>query len=294
MLFNILLSLLFKINNITLKNFDSAQNFRVERSEVKNIGVKIDAKSGIVIDADNGDMIFAKNENEVLPIASISKLISALVFLDYNHGWDEKIKIIADDYRIGGKLYVASGEVVTVRDLFYTSLVGSANNTTVALARSTGMTLEEFTGKMNEKAKELGMDNAYFEEPTGLSEKNVATAKEVAILAQAAYSNEYIKKALQTDEHIFYTVDKKRIHKIKNTDKLLGSFLNENGYEIVGAKTGYTEEAMYCLALGVENGYGQSVISVILGADTEANRFQEAKSLAWWGLTQENKKTIKQ
>lgn len=284
MLFNILLSLLFKINSISLKNVDFVQNFRVEQQEVKNVGVKIDAKSGIVIDADNGDMIFAKNEEEVLPIASISKLMSALVFLEYNPGWEKEIKIIADDYRIGGKLYVVSGEVVTVHDLFYTSLVGSANNATIALARSTGMSLGEFAIKMNEKAKGLGMDKAYFEEPTGLSEKNVATAKEVAILAQVAYSNEYIKKALQTDEHIFYTVDKKIIHKIKNTDKLLGSFLNENGYEIIGAKTGYTEEAMYCLALGVEDGEGHSVISVILGADTEAERFQEAKSLAWWGI----------
>lgn len=285
MLFNILLSLLFKINSINLKDVGSAQNFKAEQVEAESIGVKIEAKSGIVIDADNGEVIFGKNEGKILPIASISKLMSALVFLDYNPGWDEKIKIIADDYRIGGKLYVSSGEVVTVRDLFYTSLVGSANNATVALARSTGMSLDEFAAKMNEMSKKLGMKNTFFEEPTGLSEKNVATAKDVATLAQAAYRNEYIKQALQTDEHIFYTVDKKRIHKIKNTDKLLGSFLNENGYEIIGAKTGYTEEAMYCLALGVKNADGHSVISVIIGADTEENRFQEAKSLAWWALS---------
>ncbi|MFH0854769.1 MAG: serine hydrolase [bacterium] len=283
MLFNILFSLFLNINkpNLPIVYVKSI----IETQEKKNIGVKLNGKSGILIDAKNGDVLFEKNSDEVMPIASISKLMAALVFLDFNPGWDKEIKIIAADHRIGGMLYVSPGEIVNVKDLFYTSLVGSANNATVALARSTGMSLEKFTIKMNEKAKELGMNKAFFEESTGLSEKNVATAKEVAKLAQAAYNNEYIKKALQTDEHIFYTVDKKRIHKIKNTDKLLGSFLNEVDYKIIGAKTGYTDEAMYCLALGVEYKNGDSVISVILGAETPEERFQEAKSLTWWALS---------
>lgn len=282
MIFNILFALL--INFKKPPDFKANQFFSIEKTAQQNTGIKLKARSGIVINGETGEVLFEKNSKDVMPIASISKLISALVFLDNNPEWDKEIKVISSDDRIGGKLYVSPGEVVTVRDLFYSSLVGSANNATVALARSTGSSLEEFVGKMNEKSKELGMENAYFEEPTGLSEKNVATAKEVATLARMAYANEYIKKALQTDEHIFYTVDKKIKHTIKNTDKLLNSFLDEGDYKIIGAKTGYTEEAMYCLALGVENKNGGRVISVVLGADTENERFQEGKSLAWWGI----------
>ncbi|MFH1030771.1 MAG: serine hydrolase [bacterium] len=286
MLLNILLVLLLNINKPNdLGNGYLLNILTPNIKENQSIGVKISAKSGIVVNGETDEVLFGKNENESMPIASISKLMAALVFLDFNPGWDKEMTIIPDDHRIGGMLYVSPGEVVTVKDLFYTSLVGSANNATIALARSTGMSLEEFAGKMNEKAKELIMEKAFFEEPTGLSENNVATAKEVAILANAAYGNEHIKKALQTNEHIFYTVDKKRIHKIKNTDKLLGSFLNEGDYSIIGAKTGYIEEAMYCLAVGVEDKNKNSVISVILGSNTPEERFQEAKSMAWWALT---------
>ncbi|OGF22455.1 hypothetical protein A2Y83_04155 [Candidatus Falkowbacteria bacterium RBG_13_39_14] len=291
MLFNIILTLLLSINTGLAKTI---RNLSYQPHEKENIGIKIAAKSGIAINGKSREMMFGKNENEALPIASITKLMTALVFLDYNQGWDKEIEIIGSDYRIGGMLYVSPGEIVTVRDLFYTSLAGSANNATVALARSTGMTLEEFADKLNDKAKELGMEKSFFVEPTGLSEKNVSTAEEVARLASVAFSKEEIREALQKDEHIFYTVDKKRYHRIRNTDKLLDSFLNKDGFEVIGAKTGYTDEARYCLAVGVESEAGDSVISVILGANTPEERFQEAKSLAWWALSQESNKTRKQ
>lgn len=282
MLFNILFALLMNLTKPP--DFKINQVFSIEKPIERNIGIKLNAKSAIVINGGTGEVLFEKNSGEVMPIASISKLISALVFLDHNPGWDKEIKIIKSDDRIGGKLYVSDGEVVTVKDLFYSSLVGSANNATIALARSTGMEMKEFVEKMNEKAKALGMENSSFKEPTGLSEKNTSTASDIVKLALAAYNDNNIRSALQSDDYVFYTVDKKRIHTIKNTDKLLNSFLDEGDYKVIGAKTGYTEEAMYCLALGVEDKNGSRVISVILGSETENERFQEAKSMAWWGI----------
>jgi len=289
MLLKGLLFILINFNRIVLNKekvySPQIEGIFEEKKEVKSIGVKISAKSGVVRDKNSGEILFSKNAEEKMPIASITKLMSALVFLENNQGWDKEVKIIQSDHRIGGRLYVAPGEVILVKDLFYTSLVGSANNATIALARSTGLSLDEFVLKMNEKAKELEMDNTYFEEPTGLSEENVSTALDVLKLARIAFSKEEIKAALQTEEYIFNTADKEIEHTIKNTDKLLSSFLNEDDYNVLGAKTGYTDEAMYCLVLGVKN-EEKNVISVILGANTSENRFQEAKSLAWWGMNQ--------
>jgi len=288
MLINILLSLLLNFSKPLFNNINVIPDHAIEKNinSEKNIGIKLNAKSGIAIDAASGKILFGKNVEEVLPIASITKLMTVLVFLEKDPEWEKEVRITKDDYRAGGKLYVVSGEVVTVKDLFYTSLIGSANNATIALARSTGMNLDEFTRAMNEKAKELGMNSANFKEPTGLSEHNVASAEDIAILARAVFEHKDITDALKISEHIFYTVDKRRIHKIKNTNKLLDSFLNKGDYNLQGAKTGYTDEAGYCLALGASDNSDNNVITVILGSDSSENRFQDGKSLVWWGLSQ--------
>lgn len=257
-------------------------------SEESSIGVKIDAESGILVNGKTNQVLFTKNADKPLSIASITKLMTALVFLDYNPGWDKEIKILAEDYRSGAKAYLETGEIVRVKDIFYTALVGSVNSAAVALSRSTGLTPEEFAEKMNQKAKDLGMNSAHFEESTGLDSKNAASAYDIAKLAMKAFLNPDIKKALQTDEYNFYSVDGKNAHNIKNTDKLLNSFLDKGEYKIMGAKTGYTEEAKYCLALGVED-KNNSMFAVVLGTNTPGDRFQEAKSLVWWGFQKINK-----
>ncbi|MFC1613404.1 D-alanyl-D-alanine carboxypeptidase family protein [Patescibacteria group bacterium] len=295
MIINILLSLFLNFRKPILKSFNVINEYKIEETInfKENIGIKLNAKSGIAVDSLSGKMLFEKNVNEILPIASITKLMTVLVFLENNPGWEKEISIIKDDYRIGGKLYVVSGEVITVKDLFYTSLVGSANNAAIALTRSTGMSLDEFVQAMNEKAKELEMNNTNFEEPTGLSENNVSTASDIAILVSSVLKYKDITNALKVSEHIFYTVDRHRIHKIKNTNILLDSFLNLDDYSIVGAKTGYTDEAGYCLAVAVSDNSGNNIVTVILGSDTSENRFQDGKSLSFWALSQKFLKSIK-
>jgi len=185
----------------------------------------------------------------------------------------------------GARLKILTGESLRIKDLFYASLIGSTNNGIEALVRSTGMNDREFMVLMNKKVRELGMNEAYFAEPTGLNMVNHATAREIAKLMRGALAKKEIVEALLVEEYSFETVNTGRRIKVISTDKLLGSFLNNGGgYKILGGKTGFTEEAGNCLALGARNKEEHEIIAVILGATTSAVRFQEMKGLVWWAF----------
>jgi len=248
-----------------------------------NQGLKLTAKSAIVVDKNTGKVLFEKNPDLRLSVASISKLATVLVFLDQEIDWDKVVFTQGDDYVGGAQLKIGLGESLTVRDLFYASLVGSANNAVVALVRATEMDDKEFMIEMNKKAKALGMNETYFAEPTGLNMVNRSTATDLAKLMKAVFRQEEIVKALNMKSYSFKTLNTNRWVSIQNTDKLLSSFLNNgDGYKVLGGKTGYTLEAGHCLVAGVQGKEGQEIIAVVLGAGSAAARFQEMKGLAWW------------
>jgi D-alanyl-D-alanine carboxypeptidase len=244
-----------------------------------SLGILTTAKGHIVIDAQTGKILLEKKANEKLPLASITKLMTVLVFLDTNPDWEKEVVITKDDARIGSWLDVWPGESLKIKDLFYSALIGSNNNAIAALVRSTGLSEEEFVGRMNTKAGELGLANASFSDPTGLEAENVASAGDIAELLDRALKNEKIKEALESDAYEFRTINTKSFHRIKNTDKLLGSYL-----KVVGGKTGYTVEAGFNLAIEVAGDKGQEIIVVVLGSRSSEDRFQEAKGLAAWAF----------
>lgn len=182
--------------------------------------IEILAEKGAVLAADDHFFLFEKRADEVQPIASITKLMTALVFLDNNPGWEKTYMITADDKVEGGRLNLFPGDEVTLKDLFYTSLVASDNGAALALARATGLSEMEFVIKMNEEAKKLGLTKTHFADPVGLSEYNVSTARETAFLAQAAFARSEIKEATASREYNFITLNG-REKKIESTDYLL-------------------------------------------------------------------------
>lgn len=230
-----------------------------------------------------GEILTEKNREEALPIASLTKLMTAMVFLDEKVPFEREVELFPEDDRIGGKLYIFRGEKVTVRDLFYSSLIGSANNATVALARITGLPEEEFVEKMNQKAKKLDLKTLSFKEPSGLSPKNVGSAQDIAKLLHESLKIPEIKKALSTKEYVFETLNTREPHRIKNTNTLWESFLASSPYEMRGGKTGYLDEAGYCLALLVKKG-DEEFVAVILGSPTDEERFSYAKRVLYWGF----------
>lgn len=251
----------------------------------ESLGIAVTAKSAVVLDEQTGKILFSKNAGEVRPLASITKLMTALVFLEHNPGWEKVVTITKDDARVGGIVYLLPGEQVTVSDLFNLTLVSSTNEAAVALASSTGLELGEFVNLMNEKAVELGLQNTKFVEPTGLEPGNVSTAYELSLLAKEVFSQPEIAKVTRQRVYNFSILNSGRLRKAVTTNDLLSTFINDKnyGYEILGAKTGFLEEAGYCLTTQIVKGEN-SIIITLLGSSTEKDRWQEVKGLAEWSF----------
>ncbi len=241
-------------------------------------GVKITAQSAAVMDEDSGVILWQKNADEVRSLASITKLMTTLVFLEHNPGWDTPVTMEASDETRENSPNILRGETVTVKDLFYVSLIASDNNTTKALVRSTGLSEDAFVKKMNQKAQDLGLTQTTFVDVTGLDDKDHSTALDIIHLAKAAFANTHIGQATSQSSYNLVT-QAGRSKKINSTNNLLRSYLS-----IKAGKTGSTNAAGYCLVAKIENKAGQNIIGVVLGSANHEQRFQDLKILSAWIL----------
>lgn len=266
-------SLILPVNNnlVTTNSIFPVRDF-----SNNSIGVEITAKAALVVDKSTEKILFAKNEQIALPLASITKLLTALVFLDTNPDWQKIITMEPVDEVYRAK-YVYRGEKWSVKDLFNTMLIGSDNNATMALVRSTGLTTEDFVKQMNNKAKQIGMDSSFFLDPTGLSEKNVASAFDIWLLVKTAWAEPLIIQTTSRSSYVLMAENSQIVRRVINTNLLLNSFL-----EIKAGKTGFIEEAGYCLTTLAANTAGNEIYLVVLGSATENDRWQDTKALAWW------------
>jgi D-alanyl-D-alanine endopeptidase (penicillin-binding protein 7) len=239
-------------------------------------GVKITAQSSAVMDKNTGLVLWQKNADQVRSLASITKLMTVMVFLDHNPGWDKVITMEQPDETSELQPNILRGESVTVRDLFNVTLVASDNNAARALARSTGLSQEEFVKEMNTKAQSLKMSQSHFVELTGLEAANQATALDALKMGQAAFSKSEIQKAVIQKTYTLVTQDG-RTKKVLSTNNLLKSYL-----DVRAGKTGYIEAAGYCLLVEVANETGQEILTVVLGSTAHEDRFQDAKILSGW------------
>lgn len=243
---------------------------------------RLHVKAAYVVDAATGRVLFQKNPERVMPIASLTKLVTAMVLLETEPDWDRTIEILPGDVKNSSRSRIRAREEITVRDLIHASIMSSDNVATKALARTCGLTNDEFVRRMNVKAESLGLTGTRFVEPTGLSEQNVATAEGVARLLNAAAANPIVSAIMQKQSYAF--VSNRRTHHLVNTNRLLRS-----KWRVTGGKTGFINEAGYCLVTSVETPTGAAVTAVVLGAPSNALRFAEARRILDWtfrfGLT---------
>lgn len=224
--------------------------------------------------AANGDNHFfvAHHSRDRMPIASLTKLMTALMFLEYNSAWDMRIAINGEDDAPPAKLAFQSGDVVTVRALFDAMLVGSKNNAAHALVRSTGLSPSAFIKKMNEKALAFGMEDTHFVDVTGLSPQNVGTARDMALLARVALTHREIRSAVGKRVAYMRLLNRNHTFRVPTTNDLIAT-----GIKTLG-KTGTLPEVGHNLAL-IKQQNNQTIVFVILGAPSSDERFALGRRL---------------
>lgn len=241
----------------------------------------ITAVSALVVDDKTGTVLYEKNTQEVRSLASVTKLMSALVLLDLSPRWASTTEILAEDLDASSH-HLNAGEKFLLSDLWQVALVGSSNVAINALARESGLARDEFVARMNAKAQNLGLVSARFADPTGLDNRNMAKAGDVALLLNAALAKEKIIKALQTAEYYASPIDKKQ-RRVWNTNWLLTHWIPSEfkGVQIAG-KTGYILDSDYNFVVRLTDSLGHGIRAVILGSASNETRFTEARDLANW------------
>ena len=254
-----------------------------ERVNLENIGVKTTADRFVAVDASSGEVLLDRDVNAPQAIASITKLMTALVILDLEPDWQDVVEMTKADETVGAYPHLYRGEEVLFLDLWKSALISSDNNAIMAMVRSLGFSVEEFSELMNKKADELGMQNSSFAYPTGLDEHNLSTPMDVARLVYYSMEKNEIKETVTQGKYSFPILNSKKNRNIYSTDILIDSFLNSSkyGYELIGGKTGFLYESGYCLAVEIEKD-GNSVIIVVLNSDTIESRFQDVKVIGDW------------
>jgi D-alanyl-D-alanine endopeptidase (penicillin-binding protein 7) len=250
---------------------------------VESEGVDVTAKAAITMDVDSGKILFEKDADEVYAIASLTKLVTAMTFLDGHPNLKEEVTIVVGDDAHDGKDILQNGERLSQEEVLRALLVGSVNAAGNVIARISGGQ-KTFVVRMNQKAQKLGLHQAMFVDPTGLDPNNQATARDVAMMLRAALSYPEIRVATEQPSCVITGRATGKPYEIKSTNLLLDSFLNKAPYQIVAAKTGSLPEAGYCFAQVTKRQAGGEVISVVLGSENHFSRFQDVKALTYWAF----------
>ena len=247
--------------------------------------VDITSKSALLMDYGSGEIIFAVNENDKLPPASVTKVMTLLLTMEaIDNGrisLDDKFVISEYAASMGGtQVYLEQGETQTVEDLIKAVSIRSANDAAVALGEGISGSNEAFIKLMNERAKELGMQNTHFSNASGLPmENHYTTAYDIGLMSRELIKHKNIVKYLTTYmEDIYVGRKKDEIQTLVNTNKLVKDYEGTTGI-----KTGSIDAAGYCLSASAKRD-DLHLIAVILGGKSSALRFEEAKKLLDYGF----------
>lgn len=252
-------------------------------SELKG-NPSLQSASALVMD-DQGNMIYGKDLDTIRPIASITKLMTAMVVIDGGQNLDEKLIITKDDRdsikTTGSRL--AYGAKLSRKDLLLLAIMSSENRAAAALGRNWPGGSTQFVKQMNLKAEELGMTNSRFTDPAGLHPGNAATARDLGKMVAAAQNYELIRQASTTQAKEVRPFANQGPLTYVNTNRLL----KNSNWEISLSKTGYLNEAGRCLVMHAKIA-GEPVFIVLLNSFGKLTPFGDSNRLRQWILAQSN------
>ncbi|KNY25043.1 D-alanyl-D-alanine carboxypeptidase family protein [Pseudobacteroides cellulosolvens] len=262
------------------KNTSQTSENTAAKKEEANKTLELKAKAAILIDAETGTVMFEKNSHEELPLASVTKVMSMLLIMEaIDSGkvtYEDMVPVSEHAYNMGGsQVYLKPGEEFTVLEMLKAVAIHSANDAVVALAEKISGSEEIFVSAMNEKAKQLGMNNTNFLDCNGLTDDgHYSSASDIGKM-----SAELIRKHPKVLEITKIWQDKFRNGQfsLDNTNRLIHTY---NG--ATGLKTGFTTKAGYCLSASADRNDMQ-LIAVVLGEPDSNTRFAEAKKLLDYG-----------
>ena len=240
-------------------------------------GVGLRSSVALVIDDSTGRTMVSKNINDVHPIASITKLMTALVVLDGNQALSRRIAITEEDVDTerGSRSRLRVGAEFTRSEVLHLALMASEKRAAHALGRSQPGGLAAFVESMNARARDLGMERTRFVDPTGLSSSNVSTAADLAKLVQAAHNVNLIRQYSTDTAHEVNVLGREvRFH---NTNRLVAA----NGWDIGLSKTGYINEAGRCLVMRAKVD-GRPLTFVLLDSAGKLSRIGDANRIRKW------------
>jgi D-alanyl-D-alanine endopeptidase (penicillin-binding protein 7) len=236
------------------------------------------AAAAIIYDPETHEVLWEENSQSQRSIASITKVMTATVFLEKNPDPAQPVTIVRSDVFQASTTHLRLNDQVTVDDLLHLLLISSDNAAARALARVSPYGTAGFIQRMNEKAAELGLQSTSYTDPSGLLSDNLSSAYDMAQLITNASNDERIASIMRLQEYTVYTVNH-RVITFRSTNHLLG----RNDLDVRAAKTGFISKAGYCLVTLLrlpDNGHQVAV--VVLGARSNAGRFMETRNLFGW------------
>lgn len=238
----------------------------------------IRAAAAIIYDPETNEILWEENSQSQRSIASITKVMTATVFLENNPDVTVPVTIARSDVFQASTTHLRANDRVTVDDLLHLLLIASDNAAARALARVSPQGSDGFVARMNSKAAELGLQSTVYADPSGLLSENVSSAYDMARLITNASGDDRIASIMRTPEYTVYTANH-RVLTFRSTNHLL----RRDDVDVRAGKTGFISKAGYCLAtlLRLPDG-GHQVAVVVLGARSNAGRFMETQNLFNW------------
>jgi serine-type D-Ala-D-Ala endopeptidase (penicillin-binding protein 7) len=236
------------------------------------------AAAAIIFDPATNQVLFEDHANDQRSIASITKVMTATVFLETNPDPSRVITVTRQDVYHASTTYLRAGDKLRVDDLLHLLLIASDNAAARVLARVSPYGSDGFVDRMNEKAVELGLTSTHYTDPSGLLSENVSSAYDMARLITMASNDPRIATLMQTQQYTVRTVARRTIA-FHSTNHLLG----RDDVEVVAGKTGFISKAGYCLATLLRlPDSDREVAVVVLGARSNNGRFLETQNLVSW------------
>ena len=249
---------------------------------VHAVELPVEAKAALLMEKETGQVLFAKEEHQRLEPASVTKIMTLLLTMEaISRGelrYEDTVTVSKNAASMGGsQVYLSEGEQITVEELLKAVCVSSGNDASVALAEQVSGVTELFVQQMNNRAKELGMVDTCFLNPTGLpAEGHVTSAYDIALMSRELILHHPDLRRFTT---IWMDTIRGGEFGLSNTNKLIRFYDGATGL-----KTGYTASAGYCISATAERS-GMELIAVVLGGETSQQRFEDAKTLLNYGFS---------